>query len=307
MVRMSTKTLLVIAIGLSLATSLLVYNYLRDTAGHPKNEAGQSVVVATQDISPRTIITPDMVKTVQVPPDLVAPGAFPDVNSVVGLMPRVHIMAGEQIVERRLVIKGKTMGFTGEIPSDKRAVTIAVNEISGVAGFVRPGDYVDLIATFDKDKAGDNLGSIILQNVLILAVNQNDEEEEAAAGAKDNNKNSGQPGSVTVAVNPTEAARLALAEDKGKVKLALRPYMATTSIPATYVATLTDILGSYYRPPESNSPAQPAAPAATAPPAYTVPPAYNMLPGYSAPAVQPASSGGVTVIRGTKVESVPVN
>lgn len=305
MARLSTKTLLLIAIGLSFITSLLVYNYLQGTAP-TKREAGEHVVVAVQDIPPRTIITPEMVKMVQVPPELVTPGAIQDINSVVGLMPRVHIIAGEQIVERRLVIKGKTLGFTGEIPSDKRAVTIAVNEISGVAGFVKPGDYVDLLVTFDKGSAGDNLGSIILQNVLVLAVNQNDEAEETNSNAKDNkdNKEAGKAGSVTVAVNPTEAARLALAEDKGKIKLALRPYMTTTSVPATYVATLQDILGDYYRPSDNNSPAQQPAPA----PAYMTPSSYySPPPSYSSPAVQPASAGGITVIRGTKVERVSVN
>ncbi|SDF02050.1 Flp pilus assembly protein CpaB [Sporolituus thermophilus] len=287
--KLSAKGVLVIALVLSLATAGLIYKYLQEaTQKAPKD--GVAVVVAKVDIPPKTKITAEMVSETKVPAEYVQPGAVHELTAAVGAIARDRILAGEQIAERRLVIQGKSAGFTGIIPPDKRAVTIAVTEVTGVAGFVKPGDYVDVVATFDQNTVGDNVSQIILQNVLVLAANR-DAEAGAADGAKDK-KDAVKTATVTLAVTPDEVAQLALAEDKGKVRLALRPYMPSAQVTLVNAVTPKDIVGAH------TSPVQNVQSGETAPtPARPAPPAGQ----------QPDDGGkGIQLIRGTKVETIPI-
>src|SRR5690606_33098128 len=100
------------------------------------------------------------------------PGAVSDRKQVIGVITREHITAGEQVTGQRLLLERKAAGLTGVIPPGKRAVTIAVNDVSGVGGMLKPGDYVDVMATFDQGTAGDFIGDVVLQDVKVLAVNR---------------------------------------------------------------------------------------------------------------------------------------
>ncbi|EAX48030.1 SAF domain [Thermosinus carboxydivorans Nor1] len=284
--KLSTKGVLAIALVLSLATTGLIYKYLQEATQKTPQE-GVVVVVAKVDIPPKTKITAEMVATAKVPAEYVQPGAVRELKTAVGAIAREHIVAGEQIAERRLVIQGKSAGFTGIIPPDKRAVTIAVTEVTGVAGFVKPGDYVDVVATFDQNTVGDNVSQIILQNVLVLAANR-DAEAGAADGAKDK-KEAIKTATVTLAVTPDEVAQLALAEDKGKVRLALRPYMPSTGITIVNAVTPKDIVGAHTSPVQNGQSDDKAPPA---PPASRQP--------------DDGQGKGIQLIRGTKVETIPV-
>lgn len=284
--KLSNKALLGIALVLSLATSMLVYNYLKNVTA-PAAKAGQSVVVAKAEIAPRTKITPEMIQVLQVPPEYIQPGAMTgDQNLVVGVVARERIFAGEQITERRLVIEGKSTGFSGVIPKDKRALTIGVTEVTGVSGFVKAGDYVDVIATFDQNMVGEHISQIVLQNLLVLALNHDSEISAEAAGKDkaDLAKNM----TVTLAVTPDEAARLTLSEEKGRVRLALRPYMPQNGVVITAAVSPRDIVGER------------AVPEKVAPP--------GPAPAAPADEGQPKAGGkGIIMIRGTKMETVPVN
>lgn len=115
----------------------------------------------------------------------------------------------------RLLPKGTVPGLSYNIPEDKRAVTVAVNEVIGVAGFIKPGDKVDVIATFAFDPPQS---TTILQNVTVLAIAQemqSDAEQKAKLST-----------SVTFALSPSQAERLVLAESLGEIRLALRPPQA---------------------------------------------------------------------------------
>jgi pilus assembly protein CpaB len=274
MLKLSPKTLLILAIVLSLITGGLVYDYLQKAA---KSDAVtlETVVVAVKDIPGRTVITKDMIKVAKVPPDLVQAGSIRDETKVIGIMTRVPINAGDQITERRLALEGKAAGFVGAIPRDKRAFTIAASDITGVAGFIKAGDYVDIVATFDKSVAGESLSSLMLQNVLVLAANQNDNMESTAK------KDTERMVSITLAVSPDEASALALASEKGKVHFALRPFQPSVGYSSNQAVTPRDILASYMRP-ESSAPVV-----------------------ISTPTPAPASPG-IKVIKGTKVETVAV-
>jgi pilus assembly protein CpaB len=301
------KGLLGIAIGLSLLTSLLVYHYLTNAGTMPPSESGNMVVVAKVDIPAKTKITAEMVQEVRVPAEYMQPGAIQDINTMLGVITRERIVAGEQIVERRLVLEGQPIGFTGLIPRDKRAVTVAVTEVTGVAGFVKPGDYVDVIATFDASVVGDSVSNLVLQNILVLAVDRDanltpgDNKEVAKDAA-------GKGMTVTLAVTPDDASRLTLVEEKGKIRLALRPYLPLTGLSINNPVTPQELVGFHAAP----LPVVPTNPGPTAPPAsvpYSEPPAYYREPIPPASNVQQVTRDRnvIQLIKGTKTESLSVN
>jgi len=285
MQKIPMKVLVAVAVVLSLVTAGLVYSYLKSQSVETAKK-GEPVVVATVDIPGRTVITQEMVKVVLVPPELVQPGAVNDLGKVVGVMSRVPMTLGDQITDRRLAVDGKVPGFVGQIPSDKRAFTIGANDISGVSGFIKAGDYIDLIVTVSGKDSGAS--KMLLQNILVLSFNRNDNMD---AATKDKAAASEKTGSVTLAVTPREATMLALASETSRIYLALRPFQPTPAYALLNTVSTEDII---YRPyvPKETTPA--TTPAPTYIPAYS-PPAY--------PVERVQSSSGVTVIRGTKVSS----
>lgn len=279
MAKLSSKGLLVIALVMSLFTALLVYNYLKGLSTQAPPKEGVAVVTAKAAIAAKTKITAEMVQTAKVPADYVQPGAFTDLSKVVGVIARDNIVAGEQITGRLLLLEGKSAGFTGLIPQDRRAVTVAVTEVTGVAGFVKPGDRVDVIVTFDQNAVGDHTSKVVLQNVAVLAANRDTEAGAGEAVKKENLKGS----FVTLAVTPAEATELTLGEEKGKIRLALRPYLPSEDTVAVSPVTPKDMVGVQTTPVQNQGGGD---------------------KGGGSPAPAPSSAGGglgIQVIRGTKV------
>jgi len=300
MAKVSNKSLLVIALVLSLMTAILVYHYLKGVTGGQPAQEGMSVIVAKVDLSPKTKITSEMVSEVKVPSAYIQPGTVTSLDKVVGVVVRETIVSGEQISERRLVREGKTAGFTGIIPRDKRAVTVAVNEVTGVAGFVKAGDYIDVVVTFDTAAVGDNVSHVIMQNILVLAANRDTEisTAEPSTTGKDSVKEFVKSGTVTMAVTPDEAVRLTLSEEKGKIRLVLRPYLPLNSVVIAEAITPKDLVGYQVSTAKNEQVTTPQPPQ----PVYV-----NRQEG---PEVKPQplfDHRGIQVIRGTKIESIPIN
>ena len=292
MAKLSNRNLLFIAVLLSFLTAVLVYHYLKGVTNVPMIAESMSVVVAKADIPPKTKITLEMVSEVKVPVTYIQPGAITSLDKVVGIMTREQIISGEQISERRLVRESKSVGFTGIIPRDHRAITVAVNEVTGVAGFVKAGDYVDVVVNFDAGVAGDHVSQVVMQNILVLAANRDTEISTGDTTVKDSVKEANKMGTVTIAVMPDEAAKLSLADEKGKIRLALRPYLPSNSLVLTEAVTPKDLVGIHVSPLKNE---QAPAPAATQP-------TYTERQNPPVAAGQPILSSGVTVIRGTKME-----
>ena len=285
MAKLSNRNLLFIALLLSSITALLVYQYLKGVTGGPLIAEGVSVIVAKVDILPKTKITLEMVSEVKVPPEYMQPGAVTSLDKVVGIMAREQIVSGEQISERRLVLESKSVGFTGIIPRDRRAVTVAVNEVTGVAGFVKAGDYVDVVVSFDASAVGDNASQVVMQNILVLAANRDTEIGTADITVKESVKEANKMGTVTMAVTPDEAAKLSLADEKGKIRLALRPYLPTHSLVLTEAVTPKDLVGIHVSPVKNEQ----------VPPTSNPP---NAVERQNSPSIK-----GPKVIRGTKIEN----
>jgi pilus assembly protein CpaB len=288
--KISPKGLLAIALVLSLVTSLLVYNYLKGVTSQTAKQT-QTVMVAKVDIPPKTKITADMVQEVKVPAEYIQPGAILELGGVVGVVARETIVAGEQITERRLVIAGKPVGFSGMIPWGKRAVTVAVTEVTGVAGMIKAGDWVDVVATFDKQDVGSHTSQVVLQNIQVLAVNRETEAGSTTTG-KDGKEAAVKTATVTLAVSPDEAAQLALGEEKGKIRMALRPFLANEGVVAATAETPQDMVGMHPHAMSDNS-------GSTAKSAPSSPPSNPSVT--PPPTSQPSMGAGIQMIRGTKI------
>ena len=299
MAKLSNKKLLAVTILLSLMTAILVYNYLKEVTG-PAVPQGVSVIVAKVDIGAKTKVTPEMVSEMKVPEEYIQPGAIRSLDKVVGSIVRERIINGEQISEGRLVREGKDVGFTGMIPKDKRAVTVAVNEVIGVSGFVKAGDYIDVVATFDTANVGDNVSSVIMQNILVLAANRDTEMGMAAKTGKEDTKEMIKSATVTLAVAPDEAARIILAEERGKIRLVLRPYLPLYPIVVTEVVTPTDLVGVHTSPVKKEQ-SQPTSSVETGQPAFV-----KQQPVPETKSQTKDDDTGIPVIRGTKIEKTPV-
>lgn len=309
---MSPRKILLLCTLLAVIVFIVIYSILSSLLGG-KEEKKEEVAVndlvpvieASVDIKPRTIITDDMIKATAVPQNLVPQGALTDKSAVVGKPTSVAIMAGDMITTRKLNQSGAT-GFNGLIPKGMRAISFSVNDVTGVAGFAKPGDKVDILLISDKDGENRIASRAILKDVLILAVNKTSmAPQQARQVKKDENgkpipdtapkpsgdaSSAGTPAVVTVALTPYEAAKLAASQQVGQLQLLLRPYEATMAE--------SDSVSYYVIPmPKAQTPAPSA-------PAYTPAPQPSAQAPAPAVSISSGNSGGVSgveVIRGTNV------
>lgn len=223
------KKILFIAVVMAFVTSLLLYFYISGLDSKETEVEYTEVYAAKFEIPARTEVTDEMLVMVQFPKNVQVAMGVTDKSQIVGKLTKERIIRGEPILQDRLYTGEKTnMAFV--IPKGKRAVTIGVNEVTEVGDFIIPGDYVDVIATFEETtlEIGGNkiyypkFTKVILQNVQVLGIGQRmqvkkEEEKEL-------------PASVTLAVTLDEAERLILADESGVLRLALKPAADNSSI-----------------------------------------------------------------------------
>ena len=191
------------------------------------------VVVALQDIPARTKITREMVTLTGYPKNLVIDGAIRNPKEVDGHTTLVRIKAKEQIRASDLLGEGQAPGLAYDIPPGMRAIAIGAGETMAVGGSVKPGDRVDILATYADPIAHQETTQMILQNVLVLAVNEGVTDQQIKQGAKT---------SMTLAVKPEEAELLTAADRAGALRVALRGLNEKAVIATQGVGT-RDFLG----------------------------------------------------------------
>lgn len=211
---------LIFAILLGGFATLLVSRYAGDR-GNKTSVSGKSlflkpVVVSVVDLTAGSKLSPESMRVAEWPEEAVPKTAVGEIKQLIGRVLIVPISAGEPILQSRLAAEGIEEGLTAIISPGKRAMSVKVDEIIGVAGFIAPASRVDILVTIE-DNSGrikmESTAKIILQNIKVLASGQKLTREEKKVDLVN---------VVTLEVTPEEATKLALAANKGKLQLALR-------------------------------------------------------------------------------------
>jgi pilus assembly protein CpaB len=240
-----------VAVVLGLAAVVFASRWLLN---QPGGNSGR-IVVAAADISLGQRLTPEMFKLADWPVDSVPKGAFADPQKLGGRVLKSNLLAGEPVSEAKLAPAGTLGGLSALITEGKRAITVRVNDVIGVAGFALPGNYVDIIVSMQKDaipgaeQREQNISKIVLERILVLAVAQEVNRDETKPKVVN---------AVTLEVTPDQAEKLDLARSVGTLSLALRNQVDPQSA-ATLGATKLTLLPAVAAPPK---PAPKPAPAA---------------------------------------------
>lgn len=240
---MQMRGISMLVMGLLLAggSVIVAHSYLQEAspdAGQAQAEEISAIVVARSEIPFGAPVRYEMVRLQQWPEEAIPPEAFLSLEEVLGSdqqeprRARRSIVAGEPIVRNKVSDFGEKVTIADVIDPTKRAMAIRVNDVSGVAGFVTPGDKVDVILTRRLDR--DNMiSTTVLQGIVVRGIDQlADEDQDKPNVAR----------TVTVEVTPDEAQRLALAQQAGTLSLTLRN-LATDDAPSLRALSV-DELGS---------------------------------------------------------------
>lgn len=219
-----------VAVAFAAIAAFLFYRFMNDLQTRYEPNNLKTVVVAVKPIAQHTLIGPEDVDLQKIPGQYVNPTAYTDKNRVIGQITVSDVTTGEQILRDKLLNDNNRKGqMAYVVPAGKRAISIAVDQISGVSGYIKPDDRVDIIATADVPVPGPNGGDsaktysvLALQNILVLAVG--DSLEIVPGSTTDTKKqDSVETKTITLAVLPQEGQLLALASERGSVRLMLRP------------------------------------------------------------------------------------
>jgi pilus assembly protein CpaB len=225
-----TRLLLIgfVALALGAIVSYTVYRTLQTRAAGDA-PPGVDVVVAANDVPVGAKVEEKDVKVVRFPAADLPPNCFHLKTSVIGRGAILPIAKGEFFLPNKLAGENAGSGMPSLIPPGMRAVSVRVNEVIGVAGFVVPGTRVDVLLTGNPSNAPDQQTTTVLENVAVIATGQKLERNTA-----------GEPQLtpvITLLVSPGDAQKLTLATTQGKIQLALRNPLDTKQQELASVAT----------------------------------------------------------------------
>jgi pilus assembly protein CpaB len=203
-----------IAVVAGLAAVVLATQWIAEQA----RVGSSKVVVAVADLELGSRIHAQAIRLADWPSGSVPPGAFSDLAELEGRVARTALTRGEPILESKLAPVGTRGGLSAVVSEGKRAMTVRVNDVVGVAGFALPGNYVDIMVHTDHAHAtrGDRalaISKIVLERILVLAVAQEASRDETKPRVVN---------AVTLEVTPEQAEKLDLARSVGSLSLVLR-------------------------------------------------------------------------------------
>jgi len=210
---------LLVALAAGLAAAWLITGYLSRRAAVASRAQMAKVAVAAIDLPLATTLRPEMIELIDWPQGALPPGSFQDAAALEGRVTALALVRGEPLVESRLTRSGAGLGMAAVIPANTRAMTVRVNEVIGVGGFVHPGDIVDVLTTMQAPRDGHSQAEleyrskIVLQDIKVLAVGE-DMVTQNAKPVK--------VPVVTLLVTPEQSERLALASSHGELQLTMR-------------------------------------------------------------------------------------
>lgn len=224
----------------------LSYGYLQKELSSVKAVQPQKIVVAAADIPIGKAISKAQLKVTSWPKDSIPPGSAQLPEAVINRIAIRPITRGDAVTEMKLKPKSGAAGsgfMTYVVPQGHRAVTVAVNEVAGVAGFLTPSDRVDVIITTPlPDNEKESISKIMLENVPVLATGQITDQKE------------GKPvivPTVTLDLAPVDAEKLVLSASKGSLQLLLRNVSDSSHVDSKG-ATIASVLSGMERLPPSN-------------------------------------------------------
>lgn len=266
----NTRTLIVVAVAVLVAglATFLVNQAIQRRPVQQVQVPQTSVVVAAHRLDTGARLAEADVKLVPWPENARIPGSFTKLEDVVNRGVVVTVLENEPLTDTKLAAVGAGAGLPPSIPPGMRAISVRVNEVVGVAGFVTPGTRVDVLVTL---RDGNNsLTRVVTSNVQVLAAGTALEQDKAKSGQA-------MPSSVvTLLLSPEDAERVVLAANDGAVMLALRNPLDQDETKTTGTRLASLATGGEVKAPEPAAPvARPAPrprPAAAAPPPPPPPP-----------------------------------
>ena len=275
--------MLVLSVVIGLGATIVAAGWISQRA----NVASTKVVVAAADIQLGSRLNPQMLKTVDWPAGSIPAGAITKADALENRVVKTSILSGEAILEAKLAPVGTKGGLSAVIPEGKRAMTVRVNDVVGVAGFALPGNYVDIVVNTQIEGGGSGRGDrqiskIVLESSLVLAVAQEANRDETKPRVVN---------AVTLELTPEQAEKLDLARSVGTLSLVLRNQIDKDGVETRGIMKPQLLAGDKLLPePEKNTPK----------PARRV-----VVKKASAPLVNVAAKDTVEVIKGlhrSKVE-----
>ena len=205
------------ALLFGLLAAVSVSRYLSSAQAYTKSLRG--VAVAKVALPVGTKIIAEQLTLVQFPQESTPDGTFDSIEKLAGRVAVVNIQPREPITEARLAPEGTAGGLSAIIPEGYRAMTVKVDDVVGISGFIMPGTLVDVVVVITPTNQGalaqDPISKIVLQNIKVLANGQNIDKPESEREANSVK-------AVTLLVTPEQAEKLALASSEGKLQLVMR-------------------------------------------------------------------------------------
>ena len=289
------------AVAFGLVAAVSVSRYLSDAQANTRSM--NKVVVAKVEIPLGAKIEAEQLSTVEFPSNAIPDGTFESAEKVVGRVSVVNVAAREPVTDFKLAPEGSAGGLSAVIPEGYRAMTVKVDDVIGVAGFLQPGTMVDVLTVIEpnSNSSGNPVSKIVLQNVKVLASGQN----------LDKPKDQREPDTVkavTLQVTPEQAEKLALASSEGKLRLMLRNQVDQNDEQTKGVDKKSLLTGEHAQPapePGSLKSEQPVPPARSRAPRAHAPVRVSQAAPVEKPAAPPPPPRpSVEMIQGTKKSTV---
>lgn len=279
---------------------MLVTRYLSNVQAFTKDLG--NVVVAKQEIPLGEKITAEYLALAPIPNGSLPEGVFRKMDDVVGRVAITPIGVRETITNMKLAPAGTGGGLSAVIPEGYRAMTVKVDDVVGVSGFIMPGSFVDIVAVVTPlSQSGATVGpvsKIVLQNIKVLA-------SGAKIDSPENQRTPSEVKAVTVQVTPEQAEKLVLAANQGKLQLVMRNYGDQEDTQTRGANNASLLSGQSYVPqpePPSDKPEAPKPIANHAPRVKR----FSIEPQQEKPAAPPVRRNSVEFIEGNKRRDVEI-
>lgn len=244
-------------IGISLIAGLLAIVLAARWLNQQTSMATRKVAVAAVDLNVGQPLTSEQIRLIDWPTGSVPEGTFPEMSGVEGRVTKINLLRDEPILESKLAPKGSKGGLSAVITEGKRAITVRVNDVVGVAGFALPGNYVDVVVNTRDERSAQteqSISKIVLERILVLAVAQEAGRDDTKPKVVN---------AVTLEVTPEQAEAIDLARSVGQLSLVLRnqvdpkPVQTAGVTKATLLGVVQTETGPRPAPRRGTAPARP--------------------------------------------------